>query len=90
MHFGQTEVGTGAPSYPKTAKDPFRRVYCEDIDLIISAIYQESFSTYAKMETLLINAANGDDYEAEFKFLEASYRDVDTGALQLSILEVML
>ena len=43
------------------------------------------------METLLINAANGDDYEAEFKFLEASYReDVDTGALQLSILEAML
>ena len=43
------------------------------------------------MENLLIKAANGDDYEAEFKFLEASYReDVDTGALQLSILEVML
>ena len=43
------------------------------------------------METLLVKAANGDAYEAEFKFLEASYReDVDTGALQLSILEVML
>ena len=43
------------------------------------------------MATLLVKAANGDDYEAEFKFLEASYReDVDTGALQLSILEVML
>ena len=34
------------------------------------------------METLLVKAANGDDYEVEFKFLEASYReDVDTGAL---------
>ena len=34
------------------------------------------------MDTLLVKAANGDDYEAEFKFLEASYReDVDTGAL---------
>ena len=33
------------------------------------------------METLLVKAANGDDYEAEFKFLEASYREeVDTGA----------
>ena len=32
------------------------------------------------METLLVKAANGDDYE--FKLLEASYReDVDTGAL---------
>ena len=45
------------------------------------------------METLLVKAANGDDYEADFKFLEASYsEDVDTGALpgQLGILEVML
>ena len=76
------EVGAGAPSYPQTTKDCFRRVYCEDIDLIVSAIYQESFSSYAQMETLLVKAANGDDYEAEFKFLEASYReDVDTGAL---------
>ena len=34
------------------------------------------------METLLVKAGNGDHYEAEFKFLEASYReDVDTGAL---------
>ena len=43
--------------------------------------------------TLLVKAANGDDYEAEFKLLKASYsEDVDTGALpgQLSILEVML
>ena len=40
-----------------------------------------------------MKAANGEDYEAEFKFLEASYsEDVDTGALpgQLSTLEVML
>ena len=30
----------------------------------------------------MVKAANGDDYEAEFKFLEGSYReDVDTGAL---------
>ena len=76
------EAGAGAPSYPQTAKHHFRRVYYEAVDLIVSAIYQESFSSYAQMETLLVKAANGDDYEAEFKFLEASYReDVDTGAL---------
>ena len=34
------------------------------------------------METLSVKAANGDDYEAEFKFLEASYSEaVGTGAL---------
>ena len=76
------EVGAGARSYPETAKDHFRRVYYEAIDLIVSAIYQESFSSYAQMETLLVKAGNGDQYEAEFKFLEVSYReDVDTGAL---------
>ena len=32
------------------------------------------------MDTVLVKAANGDDYEAEFKFIEASYREeVDTG-----------
>ena len=42
------EVGAGAPSYPQTAKDPFRRVCYEAIDLVVKAIYQrvnqESFS----------------------------------------------
>ena len=31
------------------------------------------------METFLVKAGNGDDYEAEFKILEASYsKDVDS------------
>ena len=52
------------------------------IDLIVGAIYQESFSSYAQMETLMVKAGNGDHYEAELKFLGTSYReDVDTGAL---------
>ena len=76
------EVGAGTPSYPQTAKDHFRRVYYEAIDLIVSAIYQESFSSYAQMDTFLVKAVNGDHYKAQFKFLEASYgEDVDTGAL---------
>ena len=54
------EVGAGAPSYPQTAKDHFTRVYYETVDLIVSTIYQESFSSYAQMETLLVKAANGD------------------------------
>ena len=79
---GGLEVGASAPTYPQTANDHFRRVYYEAIDLIISTIYQESFRCYIQMETLLVKAANGDDYEADFKFLEASFsEDVDTGAL---------
>ena len=45
----------------------------EAIDLFVSALYQESFISYVQMETLLVN---GDDYEADFKFLEvSSYRE---------------
>ena len=82
------KVGTGAPRYPQTAKDQFRRVCYESIDLIVSAIDQrfnpESNSFYAQMKTFLIKAANGDDYEEEFKFLETSHReDVDMGVLPM-------
>ena len=72
------EVVAGAPSYPQTARDHFVRAYYEAIDLIVRAIFQrvnqESFSSYAQMETLLLKAAiaNGDDYEAEFSFLKPS------------------
>ena len=55
------EVGAGAPSHPQTAKDQIRRVNYEAIDLIVSAIdqrfNQESFSSYAQMETLLVKTA---------------------------------
>ena len=33
------EVGAGAPSYPQTVKDHFRRAYYEPIDLIVKATY---------------------------------------------------
>ena len=71
------------PKLPKITFKIFRRVYYEAINLIVTAIdqrfNQESFSSYAQMETFLVKAANGDDYEAEFKILEASYsKDVDS------------
>ena len=46
------------------------------------------------METLLVKAANGDDYEAEFSFLKhhtaKSVNDTESLPGHLSILEVML
>ena len=87
------------PSYHTylTAKDHFRRVYYDVLNLIVSVIdkrfNQESFSSYSQMETLLVKTANGDDFESEFKFLEASFcQNVDTGTLpgQLSFMEAIL
>ena len=46
-----------------------------------------------RLSSIQVKSANGDDYESESKFLEASYcQDVDTGILlgQLSVLEAML
>ena len=68
---------------PNCQRSLLRRVHYEAIDLIVSAIdqrfNQESFSSYAQMETFLVKAANGDDYEAEFQILEASCsKDVDS------------
>ena len=45
------EAGACVPSYPQTAKDQFRKVCYEAIDLVVGAIdqrfNQESFSFYA-------------------------------------------
>ena len=70
------KIFAGAPSYSQTAKDHFRKVYYEATHLIVRAIYQrvnvtdqESFCFCAKMETLLVKAANCERYEATFSFL---------------------
>ena len=50
------EIGTGAPTYPVTVQDYYRRIYFEAIDMMMNAIGQRldqtSFDTYAKMESL--------------------------------------
>ena len=80
-----------------TAKDHFRGVYYGALDLIVSVIdkcfNQENFSSYAQIETLLVKAANGDDYESEFNFRKhRTAKMLNTGTLpeQLSVLEAML
>lgn len=51
------EDGEGAPEYPRTAKDYYRRIYFEGIDLITSAIRnrfeQKGFQILQKLETAL-------------------------------------
>ena len=66
-----------------TPKLPNRRVYYEAIDLtVLSLIRKASAPMPTWIPSWLKLVIYGDHYEAEFKFLEASYReDVDTGAL---------
>ena len=91
------EIGTGEPAYPATTQDYYRQIYFEPIDVIVNAIEQRfdqpSFSTYAKMESLLVKALNSQDNSRELQFMEISHADdVDVGMLtaQLEILKVLL
>ena len=77
------EVGVGAPElFPQTAKDHLQGLLILSSVLSISALIRNASAPtprWTHMETLLVKAANGDDYEAEFKYLEASYsNDVDS------------
>ena len=80
------EIGTGDPTYPATARDYYRRIYFEAIDLMVNAIdqrfdqpsfffffYQPSFDTYARMESLLVNTLNSQDNSTELQFMEQVY-----------------
>ena len=82
-------VVAGTPSYSQTAKDHFRRVYYEAIDLIVSGIYEESFSSYAQRDTFLVTTMRQSSsflkHHTEKMLIQARYP-----GMQLSILEVML
>ena len=75
-------VHQATPKLPKITLEGFiMRLLILSSVLSISALIRKASApgSYAQMETLLVTTANGDDYEAEFKSLEASYsEDVDT------------
>lgn len=62
------EEGEGAPEYPSTAKDYYRRIYFEGIDLITSAIRnrfdQKGFQILQKLETVLTTIEQPQQSEA--------------------------
>ena len=83
------------PRLPKiTLEGPIMRLFILSSGLSISALIRKaSAPTHRWRPSSLKLLMVVSDYDAEFKFLEASYsEDVDTDALpwQLSILEVML
>ena len=90
-------VHLATPKLPTITLDG---VYYETIDLIVSAIYQESFSFYAQMETFLVKAANCDDFLVTTMSQSSSFLKHHTEkmliqrggylGMQLIILEVML
>lgn len=73
------EPGSAAPEYPVTARDHYRQIFYEAMDLAISSIRerfnQPAFKVYASLENLLLKAAKGEDIEVEMKDLQAKYEE---------------
>ena len=71
---------TDGYSFPTTPVDHYRRIYYEVIDLITTCINnrfdQPGYRIYCNIQNLLLKAANGDDYNAELKFVTDFYGSI--------------
>lgn len=91
------EEGTGAPSFPETPEDLYRRVYFEAIDLLVSAIVerfeQPGFIAYLQLEELLLKALHSTDISANIKYIQDNYaEDINVQQLvpQLDIFKMLI
>ena len=73
------EIGSETPYFPETAKDLYRKVYFEALDLVIASIgerfNQPSFVVYKHMETLLIGFLKSEDISLQIEYLKENYPD---------------
>ncbi len=67
------EICHSEPFFSATPKEFYRRFYYEALDLVINSISrrfdQPGYKTYKNVEELLLKAAQGKDYHAEFDFV---------------------
>ena len=91
------EEGTGAPSFPKTPEDLYRRVYFEALDSIIAAIEerfeQPGFSAYMHLEDLLLRHLRSEDTSAQIDYIKENYlEDINVPQLlsQLDVFSVLM
>ena len=84
------EVGAGEPQYPSTARDYYRAIFFEALDCLISAIKerfkQPAFLVYKDLESLLVNAAHGNDVAKGMDELSSHF----SGYVCLAALEAQL
>ena len=89
------EIGSSVSEFPSSPKDHYKRIYFEAFDLVINCIKnrfdQPGYLMYRNLETVLISAANGRDFEEHLKVVTDFYdTDVTHSRLkaQLEILAV--
>ncbi|KXJ06942.1 hypothetical protein AC249_AIPGENE28357 [Exaiptasia diaphana] len=84
------EMGSGEPQYPSTPRDYYRAIFFEALDCLMSAIKecfkQPAFLVYKNLESLLVNAAHGNDIAKEMDELSSYF----SGNVSLPTLEAQL
>ena len=65
------EVGTSPPIYPDSPKDHYKQIYFEALDMLTTCIHdrfqQPGYLMCGTLESLILKAANGNDYRGEMK-----------------------
>ena len=73
------ETGTGEGSHPEEVQDYYRHIFFEALDLTINGIQnqfdQPGYQIYSRLESLLVKAANKQDYEEDLDFVTKFYRE---------------
>ena len=63
------EVGTSPPVYPHSPKDHYKQIYFEALDMLTTCIHdrfqQPGYLMCAMLESPILKAANGNDYQGE-------------------------
>ena len=74
-------------------KDLFRRQYFEAVDLVVNCIGahfdQPDYQIYRNVESLLLNAANGESFDEEFQKVADFYKDDFNSGLLRTQLEFL-
>ena len=87
------EVGSGEPHFPCTIEEHYRVQYFEALDLLVLCIKerfdQPGYKVYSKLETLLLNAASGQEFDALLDDVIELYGDDFDQSLLKSQLQIL-
>jgi len=83
------EIGEGECYHVDDVEDYYRLQYFEAIDLAVAGITnrfdQPGYTIYSNLESLLVKAANQNDYSAELEQVASFYEDFDTPLLETQL-----
>ena len=83
------KIGEGECYYVDDVEDYYRVQYFEAIDLAITGITnrfdQPGYTIYSNLESILVKAANQDDYSTELEQIVSFYENLDKSLLQTQL-----